>query len=571
VTQECEVFLRRCLLLVAVLSLGLRPALGEQTTNESWPTYGYDLANTRHVDFPQINAKTVASLSLAWKFRTGEYGVSETTPLVIGDTMYLTTGTTDSVIALDARNGDMKWRYQPVVGKVPPMNRGVATGSGAIFFLTFDDLLVALDATTGAVRWTTRVAELAQGYREMMAPLAWGGLVIIGASSDEMHARGFVSAYSQTNGKLVWRWWSVSPGWEGSYVDSVNGLSLGRNIAIEKKNARKYARAWMHGGGAVWMTPALDPVRGALYAGVGNPSFSPNIQRPGDNLYTSSVVALNARSGKLLWYYQVVPHDVWDYDAGSPPVLFQTKDASGKVVDAVGEAAKTGWFYVFNRTNGKLIRISQPLVPQQGIFAVPTDSGTFSEPGGEGGPVAPVAYDPVTHLVFIQAKSGKFFRRASVEEGTAVGLTPEVLIGVDVDTGRVSWRKVISTGSTPNRLEGPLSAADLVFIGQEYGGAFDALSARDGHKLWSFQTDPGGETEPDLPHRTFLQYVHDVLSSIKHAVLREPPPPPSVSHIHASPIAYVVDGREYVAIAADAFFRNGRSPGDTLYVFALRR
>jgi glucose dehydrogenase len=396
-------------------------------------------------------------------------------------------------------------------------------------------------------------------------------LVIIGASSDEMHARGFVSAYSQTNGKLAWRWWSVSPGWEGSYVDSVNGLSLGRNIANEKKDAKKYARAWVHGGGAVWMTPALDPLRGALYAGVGNPSFSPNIQRPGDNLYTSSVVALNARSGKLLWYYQVVPHDVWDYDAGSPPVLFQTKDASRKVVDAVGEAAKTGWFYVFNRASGKLIRISQPLVPQQGIFTVPTDAGTFSEPSGEGGPVAPVAYDPVTHLVFIQARSGKFFRRASVENGTPVGPTPEVLIGVDVDTGRVAWRKVISTGSTPNRLEGPLSASDLVFIGQEYGGAFDALSGKDGRLLWSYQTDPGGETEPDLPHRTFMEYVHDVLSSIKHAVLREPPPPPPVSHIHASPVAYVVGGREYIAVTADAFFRSGRSPGDTLYVFALRR
>lgn len=564
-------FLKRCFMLMPLFFLSLCPALADQVQNAGWPTNGYTLANTRHVDFPEINAKTVHRLALVWKYRTGEYGVFETTPIVVGNSMYITTGTTDSVIALDARNGEVKWRYQPTVGKVPPINRGVAVDSGTVFFLTFDDMLVALDADTGVIRWTVHVADPAQGYKEMMAPLAWGGMVFIGCSGDERRIRGFVSAYSQADGKLVWQWWSVSPGWEGHYVNSVNGLSLGRNVVVEKENANRYRDAWRHGGGAVWMTPALDTARATLYVGVGNPSFSPSRPQPGDNLYTASVVALDERTGKLRWYYQEVPHDLWDYDAGSPPVLFQTKDASKRSISAVGEAAKTGWFYVLNRADGALIRISDPFVPQHGIFSLPATSGWFSEPSGEGGAVAPVVYDPIRHLVFIQAKQGRFVRRAGAEEWTGIGPTPEILASVNVDTGKILWRKVISTGSTSNRLEGPLSAVDLVFIGQEYGGLFEALDANDGELLWSYQTGPGDETELGLPHRTFVQYVHDVLSSIKHTLLREPPPPAPVSHIHASPIAYVIDGREYVAIAGDAYYRLGRSPGDTVYVFALSR
>ncbi|MDQ6781102.1 MAG: PQQ-binding-like beta-propeller repeat protein [Candidatus Eremiobacteraeota bacterium] len=539
-----------------------------------WPTFGYGLDNARHVPFVQINASTVHDLRLLWKYRTGVYGPFETSPIVVGRTMFITTGADQAVVALDATSGARLWRYATPVSPVQLccglVNRGVAVSSGLVFFLTIDDRLIALDERNGRKRWETRVADPALSYTETMAPLAWHGMAFVGSSGGDIASRGFVAAYAQADGKPLWRWWAVSPGWEGRYVTSAHHLSLHRNIALERRDAARHRDAWRQGGGSVWMTPALDPARNLLYVGVGNPPQTFSDSRPGDNLYTASVVALDVRTGRLRWYYQEVPHDIWDYDAGSPPVLFTARDARGKPIDAVGQASKTGWFYLLDRANGAEIRISEPFVPQHDIFGVPTASGVAVTPSGYGGAVAPVAYDPATRRVFIQAKQGTFFKRFSDTYWKAQGPHYETLSALDVDSGRILWRRIISPANGLNRVEGPLSAADLIFIGEESGGTFEALSAQTGERLWSYHTGPGDENEDDVPHRSVGEYVHDVIASIKHWVMREARPA-SQSHIVASPVAYVVDGREYIAIASGANYRHGRSPGDTLYVFALPR
>jgi alcohol dehydrogenase (cytochrome c) len=555
------------LLFVFVVSVAITsPARGG-----GWPTYGHDFSNTRHVDEGQITTATVHRLTLAWKYRLSEYGVIESTPIVVGRTMYVTTGHTNAVVALDAATGALLWRYQPPLRGKPAVNRGVAVDGGQVFYLTLDDVLIALDARTGAKRWSVQVADPIAGYRQTMAPLAWHGLVYIGVAGDEVAIRGFIAAFSQRDGHEVWRWWAVSPGWEGRYVEQVNGLWLHRDIAREKRNAWRYRDAWRHGGGAVWMTPALDPSRATLYAGTGNPSFRGADVEPGDNLYTDSVVALGALDGKLRWYYQEVPHDRWDYDAGSPPALFAVTDSVKRPVQAVAEAGKDGWLYILRRSDGALIRLSQPFVPQRGIFAELGPSATFAEPSGLGGTVAPIAFDPALQLAFVSASMGHDFKHANELEWTSVGRSSIVLTAIDVQSGKIAWRRVTSTGDyLPNRMDGPLSADDLVFMGQETGGALRAYDAKTGTVEWTFQTDPGGESEPDAPHRPFGVWVHDMLSALKHWLLREPAAPPQ-SYIQTSPIAYTVDGREYVAVIADAYNRYGTSPGDTVYAFALPR
>jgi alcohol dehydrogenase (cytochrome c) len=567
--------LKHFIALLIVLSMSVASASAANTGTAGWLTYGYTLANTRHVGFPQITSTTVHALVPVWKFRTGIYGPFETTPIVVGRTMFITTGADHAVTALDATSGAVLWQYKtdirPVFACCGMVNRGVAVDSGLVFFATLDDRLIALDAGSGVKRWETQIADPAEGNSETMAPLAWHGMVLIGSSGGEREIRGSFSAYSQTDGKLIWRWWTVSPGWEGQYVNRVHGISLGRDISREKREAKTHHGAWRHGGGPVWMTPALDAARSVIYLSVGNPSFESDDERPGDNLYTSSVVALDARTGKLKWYYQEVPHDLWDYDAASPAVLFETRDVKLRVVSAVGEAGKTGWFYILNRDSGEPIRVSEPVVLQRDMFKPPTPAGIAVSPSGYAGAIAPVAFDPASHLVFVQAKEGTYFKRSTDRVWHPLGTPLEILSAVDADTGKIAWRKIIGDASTPDRAEGPLSAADLVFIGQETGGAFEAREAKTGNLLWSYRTDPGGETESDSPRRSFSQTLHDLLASLKRWLRREPATPPPVSHVHASPIAYVVDGREYIAVAADANFRWGRSPGDTVYVFSLPR
>jgi alcohol dehydrogenase (cytochrome c) len=553
-------------LVFAWLCAMVASAANPQTQDAGWPSNGYDLTNTHHVNAPQINSKTIPSLGLAWTFRTGSYGKFETTPIVVGNTMYVTTGIDNSVFALDAATGAERWRYSPHLKPAKVLyavNRGVAYDRGLVFFATLDGRLIALDSRNGNMRWEVQVVDPAQGYSETMAPLAWNGLVYVGSAGGEYGIRGCLSAYSQTDGKLRWRWWSVGPHWEGSFVEAVLGFSMHRDVARERADAPHYRDAWKHGGGPIWMTPALDATRSTLFASVGNPS--PTLvgnARPGDNLFTDSLVALDATTGKLKWYFQAVPHDLWDYDLASSPLLFDSA--------IVGVAGKTGWFYFLNRDTGRVVRVSQAFVPQQNVFVPPSKRGVTIAPTGGGGAIAPVAFDPSLRLVFVSATATSYIADTSMEWPYAAE-PYATCSAISADTGKIVWQRRFSGRATSLSAGAPLSAGDLVFIGEEATGKFDALEAKSGNLLWEYQTTAGSDVATSDEHLTFVQVLHDWLAPMKRWLLRQPPLVEAGSHIHATPIAYIVGGREYIAVAGDAYFRNGHSPGNTLYVFALPR
>ena len=572
------------LLLTALLAAG--PAAADVAPS-GWPTYGGSFANTRRAELTQITPGNVSSLRLAWTFATGVYGIFESSPIVANGTLYFTTGRTNTVLALDAATGALRWRFTPKLrDRIPyimEVNRGVAVSNGRVFLATLDDRLIALDARTGRPVWNVAAGDLGTGQTETMAPLCWNGLVFLGSSGGEYGIRGSFSAYSAADGRLVWRWWSVSPGWEGRYAASVNGVSLHRDLARERADARLHRDSWRHGGGPVWMTPALSPADGAIYLSTGNPAPNYNgASRPGDNLYTDSIVALDARTGRTRWYYQETPHDLWDYDAASPPVLFPARDAQGRRVDAVGEAGKTGWFYILERRTGRLIRISEPFIPQPHLFAPPLRSGRLVQPGEGGGAIGPVAYDPALRSVFVAGTVVP--ERVTQDEMRAwpggaveweqgdqewVGEGISVFSRIDVDTGRIRWRH-----RAPSPIVGgALSVGQLVFTGEEGTGKLDAFDARSGTLLW--QIAPSDDPPAD---HSLLGMAHHAWSFAAGLIpralarLRGTHRPPSDRDIHAPPIAYAIGGREFVVVAADQYdTANASNGGDTLYAFTLPR
>jgi glucose dehydrogenase len=533
----------------------------------SWPTYGATYENTRHVNARQIDENTVHALKPAWQFVMGGHERVETTPIVVGRTMYLTTGVGNNVIALDAKTGALKWRYRPTLGFLSvccgAINRGVAVTGGRVFFATLDAQLIALDAASGKPVWHVYVGDSKAGFSETMAPLAWKGVVYVGSSGSDNGIRGSVSAYRASDGKLLWRWYSVSRGWEGAYVARTAGKTLHRNITQEKRSAVKYPEAWAHGGGSVWMTPALDTRTGTLYAATSNPSpvFDGNV-RPGDNLYTDSIVALDARTGKLRWYYQQTPHDVWEYEASSPPVLFDVTDAQGKRVPAVGEAGKTRWLYILDRRDGSLLRLSQSFGANAHLYDDPP-SERYTRQLPLRGSIGPIAYDPSRHLALITA----------IEHPT-LNRWREMLTAIDVDNGRVAWRRPLTPLHEDfmgdRLLAGSLSAGGLVFVSSVDGNLF-ALDSGNGAVLWQYalgageQADTGANILVRLAHR-----VRDWLLPVKREIFHQDAPTGATASVDANPIAYELDGREYIALAFDA--QPERSIGGaTICVFALNR
>lgn len=528
----------------------LPTAFGATGTNAKdsiqWPTYGENYANTRFVNLTLIDDQNVKTLTPVWMFQTGEVGSDEGSPIVVGNTMYVTTGDNDTIIALNATTGKMLWRHRTTLGFASYCcgsdNRGVAVASGKVFYATLDGRLIALNAKTGAQLWATKVGDPKRGFSETMAPLAWNGMVFIGSSGGEYGIRGSFTAYSQKNGKELWRWWATSPGWEGKYVTSVHGVSLHRDTEKEKAEAPKYKGAWKHGGGPIWMTPALDPTTHTIFLSTGNPA--PQLigsVRPGDNLYTDSIVALNANTGKMKWYYQETPHDLWDYDATSPPLLFPSVNKSGQPVNAVGEAGKTGWFYILDRKNGKLLRVSEPFIPQKNIYEPPGKKGLEVEPGALGGSNwSPVSYNPDLGLAYIAAvvqprfdkpksyvpwKSGGERWAGSRETPIPGHSGYGTFSAINVKTGKIAWQD--KTGMP--LIGGSLAVPGLTFVGQG-NGMLDAMDAKTGKILWQFQTGSG---------------------------------------ISAPPIAYEIDGREYVAVESGGNALLGTEPGDAVEVFAV--
>ncbi len=570
----------------SITAFGFITALASSTSAASdlpdrwWVTYGGSYANTRHVDLDQINPSNVASLKLAWKFNTGVFGEFESSPIVVDGVVYLTTGADNSVFALDAATGRLKWRYVPHVGLAPyifAVNRGVAVANGRVFLTTLDAHLMALDEHTGKPVWDARVGDSRQGLSETAAPLAWNGLVFVGSSGNEFGVRGSFSAYAQKDGRLVWRWWTVSPGWEGKFAATVHGLSLHRDIARERALAAHTHDAWKHGGGAVWMTPALNPKEATIYLSTGNPAPAFNgDRRPGDNLYTDSIVALDARSGKLKWYYQETPHDVWDFDASSPPIVFDALDSSGHPIPAVAEAGKTGLLYILDRRTGKVIRISDSFTAQPLVYHPPSARGAELDFGGT---LGPLSYDSALHAAFVDAVIQPQILRTeqlpawspSTDQWTGGGSEDtakgsDILTAIDVNTGHKLW----STPVPSVDFSGLLSTPGLVFLGEQGTGDFRAYDSVTGKVLWNVHPTDVIVSPFDAREVTGqLAYaVAKRFSGLWHRA-RHTESGFGDAMINSPPIAYRMNGREYILIGSNEFHGYTHAGGDTLFAFTL--
>ena len=488
---------------VLATALALHGPVAAAAQDAGWPFHGRDPGNQRYSPLAQIDARNVARLVPRRLFQTGtarQHGFIAT-PIVMDGVMFVTTPFS-SLIAWDLRTGRERWRYEHKLGPFQdccgPTNRGAAVSHGLVFFGTLDAHLVALDGQTGQVRWDVVDSDADSAYTITMAPQVAGDLVIVGASGAEYATRGRLTAYDARTGERRWRWHVVpSPeegGWWGSWAERTPwGDSLYRNIATERADSARYMEAWRTGGGAVWTTPAYDSASGLLYAGTGNPApeYDPS-RRPGDNLYTVSIVAIEAATGKLRWFHQYMPHDPGDYDAANPPIL---ADMGGRRV--VMHASKTGHVMVLDALTGAPVSRSSALVPQERMMDVPTVEGVRRAPGAAGGADwHPSAWSPRTGLMYVPLlhlpmtfttfdetpTAGRLYRRGTEDliPGDSVWTD---LDAVDLRTGRLAWRSRIHGGDFRSGVL--VTAGDLVFAAGERG-TVRALDARTGRVLWSY-------------------------------------------------------------------------------------
>jgi glucose dehydrogenase len=520
-----------------------------------WPTYGGNDWNQRWSTLKQINTSNVNRLVPRMVFQTNvsKLGSFETTPIVVGNLMYVTTAYNEATIAYDLATRRQVWRYEHKLGTTitccGPNNRGVAVSNGLVFEGTIDARLIALDAKTGELKWDVEVADPAMGYSITHAPLIAGGNVLVGVSGGEYGIRGHVTAYDVMTGKQAWRWYSVPApkgdptfdpkapnGWWGTWATKAEDSDLHRDIAKEKADSAKYPDAWKMGGGGVWMTPAYDKTLNSIFLAVGNPS--PDLDgsmRPGDNLYTDAIVALDATTGKTKWYYQTVPHDVWDLDAVSPPVVTML---DGRKV--VVHAGKTGWLYVVDASTGKLVRKSQNFVPQENMFALPTEKGTRMLPGANGGSEwSPIAVDPGLSYAFVAGlhqPMNYITHSAPYEKGRLwlgsafVGIPGGEQYGlysaIDLKTGKIAWQNKVPQPMMGGSLA---TAGGLAFTG-EGNGNFNAYESRTGKLLWQFNAGAG---------------------------------------CNAAPIAFEFKGEQFIAVACGGNYQLSFPLGDAVFVFGF--
>ena len=471
----------------------------------------------------------------------------------------------NDVAALDAATGREIWRYRHVARhKLPqiPSNRGVAVAGGRVFEATDDARVIALDQATGKVIWDKAVAPydatalLPAGaklpdvdFQFRAAPLVLDGKVIVGSTGFEANRfdddfvkaslaagidvgkawidanlgrRAFLAALDAETGAEVWRWYTTKEdGWEGGFASaSPDGMPLNRDIAAEKAAAALYKNAWAAGSNSTWMTPAHESASGLIFIGTGNPAPGDvDLVRPGDNLYANGVAALDARSGALRWFFQESPHG--QYDATGQAVLFDAT-VDGRTVPAVLECGKSGWCFAIERAGGKLLFRSDEVVPHINPYAVPTPEGVRVSPAGGGAvSVSPVSYDPGAGVAYVAARHAPVIQTRvsipnvpggpalfkTVTKPVPAGETWGTLTALDMKNGgRVLWQV-----KTPQPLVGGTlaTAGGLVFTG-EPNGKFNAYDAATGAALWSTDTGAG---------------------------------------VGAPPMSYVVNGRQFVAVA----------------------
>ena len=342
---------------------------------------------TRYYPGKQINTSNVGKLHPAWIFQTEVKESLETTPIVVDGVMYVTTSF-NHVYAINAKTGEEYWHYKHKMGPITtyccgPNNRGVAIYKDKVYMGTLDSKLVALDAKTGSLVWQTDIADPELGYSETMAPTAVDGKILIGTNGGEYGIRGFVRAYDAETGKLVWNFDTIPENSVGVWATKdATGRDMHRDIEAEKAQLAKAGDPYKTLGGGVWQNPAVDLKTKRIYFVVGNPS--PDLYgaiRPGDNLYTDSLVSLDLDTGKYACHFQYIAHDVWDLDAVSPPILVDVKDKDGNVIPGVIHGGKTGHVYIHNRKDCSLIRFSDAMVAQENMWVLPTPEGARMLPG----------------------------------------------------------------------------------------------------------------------------------------------------------------------------------------------
>ncbi len=505
-------------------------------------------AQTRYYPAAQINTTNVARLKPAFIFQTEVLESMETAPIVVDGIMYITTSY-NHVYALDAVTGKEFWHYKHKMGPVTtyccgPNNRGVAILNDRLYMGTLDARLVSLDAKTGKVLWQTQIADPELGYSETMAPVAVNGKVLIGTNGGEYGVRGFVKAFDANDGKLLWTFHAIpEKGHEGVWaVNDATGRNMLRDIAAEKAQLAKQGGDFYKTlGGGVWMAPAIDTEANTAFFVAGNPS--PDLygaERPGDNLYTNSIIAVDLNSGAYKWHYQYIAHDVWDLDAVSPVILTEAKGKDGKMRKVAIHGGKTGHIYVHDRATGELIRFSEAMVPQENMWVLPTKDGARMLPGANGGVEwSPMAVNPKTRMAYaanLHQPMTYHVEEAKYPGGKLwLGGAFKVIAGekqfgrlaaVDIDTGKMAWKV-----DTDQPLIGGVlaTAGDLVFNG-EGNGMFRAFDARNGKKLWEFQAGAG---------------------------------------VNAPAVSYMVGGKQYVAVAAGGNTQLDFKRGNSVIVFAL--
>jgi alcohol dehydrogenase (cytochrome c) len=497
----------------------------------NWTSYNGDYTGRRFSSLHEISAANVAQLRAAWAFHPGNSQRLEATPVVVRGVMYVTSA--NDVFALDARTGRVVWHHQRPVSAgllddaAAHKNRGVAVWEHSVYVETDDAHLLSLDARSGNLLWDVPYADKIKHYGATSAPLVVKGAVIVGTSGGDSGVRGFVASYDAASGKLNWRLWTIpGPGEFGS--SSWPGDS------------------YLHGGGTTWMPGTYDPELDTLYWTTSNaaPDFVGD-SRPGDDLYTSCVLAIDPTTGKLKWHFQFTPHDLYDYDANETPVLVDTEE-NGAVRHLLVQANRSGFFYVLDRASGKFLRAT-PFVEKlnwaKGVDAsgrpvlsgrIPTREGTLICPGINGATnwFSP-SYNPNTRLFYVMAlencnlffASARRFVQGETYYDTGTKLPPEehqqkILLALSVEDGKTVWRypqlgEGDSWGGTLT------TAGGLVFFADD-AGSLEAVEATSGRAVWHFSTG---------------------------------------QRISASPMTYAVDGVQYVALCA----------GSDVFSFALPR
>jgi alcohol dehydrogenase (cytochrome c) len=514
---------------------------------QNWLTYSGTYASQRHTTLDEIRPGNVADLELKWVFQAQSLESFETSPLVVDGVMYLTEAP-NTAVALDARTGRVFWRYQynpsvdsrPCCGRV---NRGLAMLGETLFMATIDAKLIAIDAVTGQPLWQKTIADPTAGYAMTLAPLIVKDLVLIGVAGGEYGIRGFIAAHDARTGEEVWKFYTIpAPGEPGFETWSEGG------------------DAWKYGGASVWLTGSFDPELDLTYWGIGNPGPDWNpAQRPGDNLYSDSVVALDPDTGELKWHFQFTPNDDYDYDAVQIPVLVDLPTTSASSGKLMLWGNRNGFFYVLDRATGEFIR-GQPFVNvnwASGLdesgrpIETPQPLGSVTFPGVQGGTnwYSP-SYSPQTGLFYLSAweNYGSAFRPAEAEYvpgRTFVGGIPgSPLAGTNnvpgIRRGAVNnWTEALGTG------------------------AIVAIDPRTGEHRWRFPTtdvSSGGvlTTATNLLFTASRDgYVYALAAETGELLWRA-----SVGGQGANgPISYAVDDVQYVAIGS----------GNGLFVYGLRR